>query len=102
MPFKYNFMNKLMSQCLLAIVLSVSAMQAIALEYETLPDIKEGNVSIKLQEPERTVGYTVGDILTRTFLLEIKKAKAEFKTSRGDYQYKALLGDRKPALNYRD
>lgn len=73
MPFKYNFMNKLMSQWLLALILSASVMQAIALEYETLPDIKEGNVSIKLQEPERTVGYTVGDILTRHITIEIKK-----------------------------
>jgi aminobenzoyl-glutamate utilization protein B len=32
----------------------------------------------------------------------VASAKAEFKKDKGDYQYKALLGDRKPALNYRD
>lgn len=32
----------------------------------------------------------------------IESAKKEFKEARGDYQYKPLLGDRKPALNYRD
>jgi aminobenzoyl-glutamate utilization protein B len=32
----------------------------------------------------------------------VASAKAEFKKNKGDYQYKALLGDRKPALNYRD
>jgi len=32
----------------------------------------------------------------------ITKAKEEFHKDKGDYQYKALLGDRKPALNYRD
>jgi aminobenzoyl-glutamate utilization protein B len=32
----------------------------------------------------------------------ISRAKEEFTKARGDYQYKALLGDRKPALNYRD
>lgn len=32
----------------------------------------------------------------------IKKAKEEFVSLKGEYQYKALLGDRKPALNYRD
>lgn len=32
----------------------------------------------------------------------IIKAKAELKEAVGDYQYKAMLGDRKPALNYRD
>ena len=32
----------------------------------------------------------------------VASAKAEFKKNKGDYTYKALLGDRKPALNYRD
>jgi aminobenzoyl-glutamate utilization protein B len=32
----------------------------------------------------------------------IDAAKKEFVTKKGDYQYKALLGDRSPALNYRD
>ncbi len=32
----------------------------------------------------------------------IDAAKKEFQEAKGDYQYKALLGDRKPALNYRD
>jgi len=40
------------------------------------------------------------DLFTNPAL--IQKAKDEFKVSKGDYQYKALLGDRKPALNYRD
>ena len=31
----------------------------------------------------------------------ISKAKEEFKRTIGDYKYEALLGDRKPALNYR-
>jgi len=33
----------------------------------------------------------------------IQKATAEFMKAKGpEFQYKALLGDRKPALNYRD
>ena len=32
----------------------------------------------------------------------IKRAKDEFLQKKGTYQYKALLGDRKPALDYRD
>ncbi|HEY4334803.1 MAG TPA: amidohydrolase [Puia sp.] len=32
----------------------------------------------------------------------IARAKEEFRKDKGDYEYKALLGDRKPALNYRD
>jgi aminobenzoyl-glutamate utilization protein B len=48
----------------------------------------------------KTIAYTAIDLFTNAEL--IKKAKEEFKTSKGSYQYKALLGDRKPALNYRD
>jgi len=33
---------------------------------------------------------------------QIQKANEEFKKAKGTYEYKALLGDRKPALNYRD
>lgn len=66
-------MNKIMNRWLLALVLSLSVSQTFALEYETLPDIKAGIVSIQLQDPERTVGYTVGDVLTRNISLRIKK-----------------------------
>jgi aminobenzoyl-glutamate utilization protein B len=32
----------------------------------------------------------------------VEEAKKEFKEKKGSYEYKALLGDRKPALDYRD
>jgi aminobenzoyl-glutamate utilization protein B len=48
----------------------------------------------------KTLSYMAIDLFTNPDL--IKKAKEEFKTSLGGYKYKALLGDRKPALNYRD
>lgn len=48
----------------------------------------------------KTLSYMAIDLFTNQALL--KKAKEEFKTQKGDYQYKALLGDRKPALNYRE
>jgi aminobenzoyl-glutamate utilization protein B len=48
----------------------------------------------------KTMAFTVIDLFTDPAL--IKKAKEEFIQSIGDYKYKALLGDRKPALNYRD
>jgi aminobenzoyl-glutamate utilization protein B len=32
----------------------------------------------------------------------VEGAKREFVKKLGDYKYKALLGDRAPALNYRD
>ena len=48
----------------------------------------------------KTMALTTIDLFTNPEL--IRKAKEEFKKSKGDYQYKAMLGDRKPALNYRD
>jgi aminobenzoyl-glutamate utilization protein B len=48
----------------------------------------------------KTMALTAIDLFTMPGLIE--KAKAEFKQDKGDYLYKALLGDRKPALNYRD
>jgi aminobenzoyl-glutamate utilization protein B len=48
----------------------------------------------------KTMAFTAIDVFTNPEL--IKKAKEELIQSKGSYQYKALLGDRKPALNYRD
>jgi len=48
----------------------------------------------------KTMALTVIDLFTNARLIE--RAKEEFRKGKGDYQYKALLGDRKPALNYRD
>ncbi len=48
----------------------------------------------------KTMAFTAIDLFTNSEL--IKKAKEEFIQTKGDYEYKALLGDRKPALNYRD
>ena len=48
----------------------------------------------------KALAYTAIDLFSDPTL--IIKAKEEFKALKGDYQYKALLGERKPALNYRD
>jgi len=48
----------------------------------------------------KTLAFTAIDLFTNPEL--IIKAKEEFTQAKGDYQYKALLGDREPALNYRD
>ena len=48
----------------------------------------------------KTMAFTAIDLFLNPAL--IIKAKEEFKVMKGDYMYKALLGDRKPALNYRD
>ena len=48
----------------------------------------------------KTMALTAIDLFTTPEI--IAKAKEEFKKDIGDYKYKALLGERKPALNYRD
>lgn len=48
----------------------------------------------------KTMALTAIDLFTSPALIE--KAKQEFLSAKGDYQYKALLGEIKPALNYRD
>lgn len=48
----------------------------------------------------KTLALTAIDLFTTPSLID--SAKQEFIKAKGDYQYKALLGNRKPALNYRD
>ena len=48
----------------------------------------------------KTMAMTAVDLFSTPSI--ILKATEEFKKAKGDYNYKALLGDRKPALNYRD
>lgn len=48
----------------------------------------------------KTMTLTAIDLYTNQKVID--EAKTEFKTALGNYEYKALLGDRKPALNYRD
>ena len=48
----------------------------------------------------KTMALTAIDLFTNQGLIE--KATQEYKAALGDYKYRALLGDRKPALNYRD
>ncbi|MCC6289849.1 MAG: amidohydrolase [Chitinophagaceae bacterium] len=48
----------------------------------------------------KTMAMTAIDLYTNSAI--IIKATEEFKAAKGDYKYEALLGDRKPALNYRD
>ena len=48
----------------------------------------------------KTMALTAIDLFSDAALMT--KAKAEFKQDVGSYVYKPLLGNRKPALNYRD
>ncbi len=54
---------------------------AHAVDGQELPDIKPGIATITTIEPERSVGYTVGDVLTRQVIISIKKPYALVKES---------------------
>lgn len=59
------------------------------------------DIGIKgMMAASKTMAFMAIDLFTNPDL--IRKAKDELIQSRGDYQYKALLGNREPALNYRD
>ncbi len=66
-------MNKLLNQILFAFILSLITNAALALDVQLLPDVKDGVVIAQIQDPERAVGYMVGDILTRHIIVTIKK-----------------------------
>jgi mxaA protein len=66
-------MKKLIPNLLLAIMLSLSFHAAYALDITRLPDAKEGVVSIKIVDPVKDVGHTVGDIVRREITLTVKK-----------------------------
>ena len=48
----------------------------------------------------KTLSMSAIDLFTNSKYIDI--AKEEFIKAKGDYKYAPLLGDRKPALNYRD
>jgi mxaA protein len=52
-----------------------------AAETVLLPAMKDADVKITTIEPERDVGYTVGDILQRTIVLDVKKPYSLQETS---------------------
>lgn len=59
------------------------------------------DIGIKgMQLAAQVMALTAADLFTNPALIEA--AKKEFIQDIGNYQYKALLGDRAPALNYRD
>jgi aminobenzoyl-glutamate utilization protein B len=59
------------------------------------------DIGIKgLMVAAKTMALTAIDLFSDASL--VADAKEEFRRDKGNYQYQALLGDRKPALNYRD
>ena len=67
---------------LLAVVgLLLNAAFVSAAETVLLPAMNDADVKVTTIEPERDVGYTVGDILQRTIVLDVKKPYSLQETS---------------------
>ena len=66
-------MTKNFNSFFLLILLCIFSNLAHALDDQPYPDVKEGIVSIQIQDPTHKAGYSVGDILTRHFIVSIKK-----------------------------
>jgi len=66
-------MTKNFNALFLLILLCIFSNFAHALDDQPYPDVKEGIVSIKIYNPTHKAGYSVGAILTRHFIVSIKK-----------------------------
>ncbi|TFW70775.1 hypothetical protein C3Y98_08865 [Methylotenera oryzisoli] len=74
-------MTKYFRDLLLAAILSITSLQALALDSQNLPDVDEGIVSISTVDPFKRVGYTVGDVIEREVTLTIKAPYKLVETS---------------------
>lgn len=66
-------MKKQINLFILFLLLSLSISGAFALEDQPFPDVKDGIVSMQIEDPDHIAGYTVGDILSRHLMITIKK-----------------------------
>lgn len=55
------------------IFLITSTANVYGLDSQPFPDVKDGVVTMQIEEPSHKAGYTVGDILTRHMIISIKK-----------------------------
>ena len=54
-------------------IIALNSSNAFALDDQPYDDVKEGVVSIVLTNPSHKAGFTIGDVLTRHFVVTIKK-----------------------------
>lgn len=65
-------MTKYIQNSMLALLICLTSSLAFAIDSQELPDVKEGIVDIKITDPVKLVGYTVGDVIEREVFLTIK------------------------------
>jgi mxaA protein len=70
--FSYKWLS-FYSVSLLAIILSLCSVSLANANDEPSPEIQASKIKLFLTNPERDVGYTVGDVLTRKIRLEVQK-----------------------------
>lgn len=65
-------MTKFIRICAFMLLLCTTPITASAIDSQELPDVKPGIVSIETKDPVKLVGYTVGDVIEREVILNIK------------------------------
>lgn len=75
---RINFSPLLVSLAIIAMLLWQATLYA---DEQPLPSIDEKLVAMEIQEPTRDSGYTVGDLITRTVTLKVKKPYKLLDTS---------------------
>ena len=76
-----NTLIKLVNHSLLSLVLIASTSLTAFANDDPSPEIPAGVVKLSKVEPERNVGFLMGDILNRTITLEVKKPYKLVETS---------------------
>ncbi|MBA3695673.1 MAG: hypothetical protein H0W85_02645 [Methylotenera sp.] len=77
--FTFSSLSRVIGLCALLLVSNSSF--AVAEGDIPLPDVPDGVIKLRVIDPERDVGYTVGDILKRIITLEVKKPYSLINTS---------------------
>jgi len=71
----------MLQRLILTFLLSCVAPYCLALDSQTLPDVKAGIVHMTTKDPDKRVGYSIGDIVEREVILTIKAPYKLIETS---------------------
>jgi mxaA protein len=71
----------LLAGCLVIFIFGLGLSPAHADGDTPLPAMDKANIKVRIVEPDRDVGYVVGDILKRTVILDVKKPYTLVETS---------------------
>ncbi|MDD2833251.1 MAG: hypothetical protein PHD12_04495 [Methylotenera sp.] len=74
-------MKNILQSLILTLSFSLVAPYCLAIDSQTLPDVKPGIVSMTTKDPDKRVGYSMGDIVEREVVLTIQAPYKLIETS---------------------